>query len=105
MKDLENDPMWQVRLSPSSEIRVAGRMAAKPRSAYVSSRNNVASRDALATLVSSSYNRIDILTIWIDGIVVSDHRIPAAVGVDAEGEKHLLGLKQEASKNVHVAKP
>ena len=50
------------------------------------------------------FDELDILAVWIDGIVVDDHHILAAVGVDAEGSKHLLGLAQGSSENAQVAK-
>jgi transposase-like protein len=63
-----------------------------------------ASRDALQAPMGRRFDDVDILAVWIDGIVVDDHHILAAVGVDAEGEKHLLGLAQGSSENAQVAK-
>lgn len=63
-----------------------------------------ASRDALEVLMGRRFDEVDILAVWIDGIVVDDHHILAAVGVDSEGAKHLLGLKQGSSENAQVAK-
>ncbi len=63
-----------------------------------------AARDALAALMGRRFDALDVLAVWIDGIVVDDHHILAAVGVDAQGEKHLLGLAQGASENAQVAK-
>jgi transposase-like protein len=63
-----------------------------------------ASRDALEALMGRRFDELDILAVWIDGIIVGDHHILAAVGVDAEGGKHLLGLAQGSSENARVAK-
>jgi transposase-like protein len=63
-----------------------------------------ASRDALEALMGRRFDELDILTVWIDGIAVDNHHILAAVGVDAEGSKHLLGLAQGSSENAQVAK-
>ncbi len=63
-----------------------------------------AARDALAALMGRRFDELDVLAVWIDGIVVDDHHILAAVGVDAQGEKHLLGLAQGASENAQVVK-
>ena len=63
-----------------------------------------ASRDALEALMGRRFDEVDILAVWIDGIIVDDHHILAAVGVDAEGSKHLLGLAQGSSENAQVAK-
>lgn len=63
-----------------------------------------ASRDALEALTGRRFDEVDILAVWIDGIIVDDHHILAAVGVDAEGRKHLLGVAQGSSENAQVAK-
>ena len=63
-----------------------------------------ASRDALEALMGRRFDEVDILAVWIDGIVVGDQHILAAVGVDAQGSKHLLGLAQGSSENAQVAK-
>ena len=63
-----------------------------------------ASRDALEALMGRRFDEVDILAVWIDGLIVDDHHILAAVGVDAEGKKPLLGLKQGSSENARVAK-
>ena len=41
----------------------------------------------------------DILIIYIDGIVLSGHHVMVAIGVDSEGYKHVLGLRDGASEN------
>ena len=63
-----------------------------------------ASREALEALMRRRFDAVDMLAVWIDGIVVDDHHILAAVGVDAAGDKHLLGLAQGSSENARVAK-
>jgi putative transposase len=63
-----------------------------------------ASRQALETLMSRRFDEVDILAIWLDGIVVDGYHILAAVGVDSDGQKHLLGLRQGSSENARVAK-
>lgn len=50
------------------------------------------------------FDDVDILAVWIDGIVVDSHQIVAGIGVDADSEKHLLGLRSGASENARVAK-
>ena len=82
--------------------RMAGTVAIAKSS--VSRRFIRASRDALEALMGRRFDEVDILAVWIDGIVVDDHHVLAAVGVDAEGEKQLLGLKQGSSENAQVAK-
>jgi len=63
-----------------------------------------ASRDALERLMQRRFDDVDILAVWIDGIVVDTHHVVAAIGVDAEGKKHLLGLRSGASENARMAK-
>src|SRR5207249_677463 len=40
---------------------------------------------------------------YIDGMVVASHHILAAVGIDCEGYKHVLGMCEGASENATVA--
>jgi putative transposase len=63
-----------------------------------------ASRKALEELMHKRLAGIDLLAIYVDGIVIDRHHILAAVGVDRVGEKHLLGLALGASENAQVAK-
>jgi transposase-like protein len=63
-----------------------------------------ASERALEELGERKLNEIELLAIYLDGIVVDQHHILAAVGVDGAGEKHLLGLASGASENAAVAK-
>jgi transposase-like protein len=63
-----------------------------------------ASRAALEALMKRRFDEVDILALWIDGIIVADHHILAAIGVDTAGAKHLLGLAQGSSENARVAK-
>lgn len=63
-----------------------------------------ASQKALEALMQRRLDDLDVLAIYLDGIVVDRHHILAAVGVDGEGRKHLLGLAPGASENARVAK-
>ena len=62
------------------------------------------SRQMLEALAARRWDGKDFLVIYLDGIVVAQHHILAAVGVDAGGGKHLLGLAAGSSENKRVAK-
>jgi transposase-like protein len=62
-----------------------------------------ASAETLCELAERRFDEVDILIIYIDGLVFGDHRVVAAIGIDPTGKKHVLGLKDGASENAVVA--
>lgn len=62
------------------------------------------SRKVLEALAARRWDGMDMLAIYLDGIVVAKRHILAAIGVDAGGDKHLLGLASGSSENKQVAK-
>jgi transposase-like protein len=62
-----------------------------------------ASAETLRELAERRFDEVDILIIYIDGLVFGDHRVVAAIGIDPTGKKHVLGLKDGASENAVVA--
>ena len=48
-------------------------------------------------------DRKDYLIIYVDGIQFGGHHILAALGVDDEGNKRVLALREGASENAVVA--
>ena len=70
----------------------------------VSRRFIEASAQQLAALNERPLADAKLLVIYIDGIVVADHHVLAAVGVDRKGVKHLLGLEAGSSENAQVVK-
>jgi transposase-like protein len=46
----------------------------------------------------------DILVIYLDGIRFGRFHVIAALGVDSEGYKHILGIREGASENGVVVK-
>lgn len=62
-----------------------------------------ASEQALAELVARRFDDLDLLVIYLDGIILGGHHLLTAVGVDRLGNKHVLGLKEGASENAVVA--
>ena len=56
----------------------------------------------LKELAERDLNELDVLVVYLDGIVFGDYHVLAAVGVDADGRKHVLGLCGGASENTEV---
>ncbi len=63
-----------------------------------------ASEKVLKEFAESRFDDKDILIIYIDGLVFGGYHVIAAVGVDSEGFKHVLGLAEGASENAVVVK-
>ena len=68
----------------------------------ISRKSIEASEKALKELAERRFEDKDILIIYIDGIVFSGHHVIVAIGVDSEGHKHVLGLRDGASENATV---
>jgi transposase-like protein len=64
-----------------------------------------ASEKALKELAERRFDEKDILIVYIDGIVFRAHHVIVAIGVDSEGHKHVLGLRDGASENATVCTP
>ena len=56
----------------------------------------------LQELAERDLRELDVLVVYLDGIVFGDYHVLAAVGVDATGRKHVLGLREGPSENVTV---
>jgi transposase-like protein len=63
-----------------------------------------ASAAQLATLLERRWDDVDLLVIYIDGQQHGDHHVISAVGVDASGHKHVLGIQEGATENAAAAK-
>jgi putative transposase len=63
-----------------------------------------ASEVSLRELMERSFQELDIVAVYLDGIEVVGHHVLAAVGLDEHGEKHLLGLVRGSSENAAVVK-
>lgn len=64
----------------------------------------VASGEELEALCERRFDHLDLLVIYIDGLQFGHHHVIAAVGVDGEGYKHVLGLAEGATENAVVVK-
>ena len=63
-----------------------------------------ASEEELRRLSERRLEELDLLVIYLDGVIFGEHHVLVAVGVDAEGHKHVLGVAEGASENQAVAK-
>jgi putative transposase len=58
-----------------------------------------AGEEALQELLERRFEDVDVLVIYIDGMVFGEHHVISAVGVDGAGHKHVLGIQQGATEN------
>ena len=69
------------------------------------SRETIAASEAeLERLLHRRLEELDLLIIYIDGIWFGEQCVIAAVGVDSQGKKHVLGLQEGATENGEAAK-
>ena len=58
----------------------------------------------LKGLAERDFSGLAVLAVWIDGIQLGSYHVICAVGVDDQGHKHVLGLREGATENAVVAK-
>ncbi len=63
----------------------------------------LASEEECKRLLERRFDDVDILIIYIDGMVFAEHNVTAALGVDSNGFKHVLGIAEGATENSAVA--
>ena len=63
-----------------------------------------ASAEQLTALAERRFDGLDLLIIYIDGIRFGAYHVIAAIGVDADGNKHVLGPREGATENAMVVK-
>jgi len=63
-----------------------------------------ASEEELRRLCERRLEELDLLILYLDGVIFGEHHVLVAVGVDGEGYKHVLGIAEGASENQAVAK-
>jgi len=63
----------------------------------------LASEEETRRLLERRFDDVDILIIYVDGLVFAEHNVIAAVGVDVNGYKHVLGIAEGATENSAVA--
>ncbi len=68
----------------------------------VSRRFVALSRKKMKAWLASDLSELDLLVIQIDGLHVGDHVLMAAIGVDGNGDKHVLAGVEGATENTVV---
>ena len=61
-----------------------------------------ASETELEALLARRFDELKLLVIYIDGLIFGDYTMIGAVGVDREGHKHVLGIREGATENSTV---
>ena len=58
----------------------------------------------LKELTERDFSEVDLIVIYLDGVQFGPYHVICAVGVDAQGDKHVLGFREGATENAEVAK-
>lgn len=90
-----------VRLEAGDLARQAGDGTSK---SAVSRRFVAMSQAKLADWLARDLSELDLVVIQIDGMVVADHTLIVALGIDSAGEKHPLAVMEGATENAAVAR-
>ena len=70
----------------------------------VSRRFVALSRKKMKAWLASDLSELDLLVIQIDGLHVRDHVLMAAIGVDGNGDKHVLAVVEGATSVLRARK-
>ncbi len=63
-----------------------------------------ASEAQVEKLLNRRFDDVDLLIIYVDGMHFGDQCVIGAVGVDAQGNKYVLGVQEGATENAAAAK-
>ena len=63
-----------------------------------------ASEAEMEGLLNRRFDEVKLIIIYIDGMAFGDHVMIGAVGVDTDGNKHVLAIREGATENATVAK-
>ncbi len=70
----------------------------------VSRETIVAAEKEMEGLTQRRFDQLDLVIIYLDGMVFGDHHVIGAIGVAVEGHKHLLGIQEGATENAAAVK-
>lgn len=65
----------------------------------VSRRFVAATEKSVASWLRRDLGKLDLLVLMIDGLHVAEHVILVALGIDSDGKKHVLGVREGATEN------
>ena len=61
-----------------------------------------ASEAEVEALLSRRFDDVKLLVIYIDGLIFGKYTMIGAIGVDTQGHKHVLGIREGATENAAV---
>jgi putative transposase len=70
----------------------------------VSRRFVALSQKQMTAWLSAPLSDLDLRVLVIDGVVFRDHTVLIVLGIDSDGKKHVLGLREGSTENSAVAK-
>lgn len=70
----------------------------------VSERFVVGTATKLAALMKRKLSGLKLVAVMIDGVHFAEHMVLAAIGIDLNGKKHVLGLREGATENATACK-
>lgn len=70
----------------------------------ISQRFVIGTQRRLAELMRRDLSGLKLVALLIDGVHFAEHVVLAAVGIDVDGEKHPLGLREGATENAAACK-
>src|SRR5262249_10081626 len=65
----------------------------------VSRRFVAATEQQMATWLGRDLGEIDLVVLMVDGVHGGGHVVLAALGIDSDGKKHVLGVREGATEN------
>ncbi len=65
----------------------------------VSRRFVAATKKQMGEWLGRDLSTLDLAVLMIDGIVIAEHVMLVALGIDADGKKHVLGVREGATEN------
>jgi transposase-like protein len=65
----------------------------------VSRRFVAATEKQMGEWLGRDLNALDLAVLMIDGIVIAEHVMLVALGIDSDGKKHVLGVREGATEN------